>query len=97
VEAVLRVLGRDSLDWYDLYKLHELVQLESGDPVAKGFIQRSILQRLTQTANSADAIGDAARHAPKFRAPTKPMSLDEAKKHVLGLVKKWLNSLDPLA
>ncbi|HEX3552937.1 MAG TPA: hypothetical protein VIA62_06880 [Thermoanaerobaculia bacterium] len=93
VKMALRILSRADLDWYDLHKLVELVQLESGSPAKHGWIASYDLKRLTQTANSADAAGDQARHAPRFEAPKKPMQILDAQKLVVELVQKWLESL----
>jgi len=77
--------------WVDLYKVYEFIRDDAGDVVKRGWATKGKLSRFTQTAQSRDSIGDAARHASKkFKAHAAPMSLTEARDLVKSLLLHWL-------
>lgn len=77
--------------WVNLYKVYELIRDGAGDVVKRGWATKGELSRFTQTAQSRDSIGDAARHASKkFKAHATPMSLTEATDLVKSLLLNWL-------
>lgn len=80
-------------NWFNLYKIYELVKAEAGDVVSCGWLTKGELNRFTQTAQSQESLGDAARHASKKFKPHKdPMSLIEAKSFIKALLLNWLSS-----
>lgn len=82
-----RMLTRQGDSWTGLYKVVEHLQQAGLDPVKTGICTASDLGRFTHTANSVQALGDAARHAKEaIGKPKNPMSLDEAKAFVQRLV-----------
>jgi len=92
VAAVLRILGRSELDWYDLYKVYESVQHDAGARV-KQWAGAAEIERFTHTANNAGALGDAARHADQgWQEPAKPMTHTEATVLVQSLARQWLET-----
>jgi len=83
-------------NWVNLYKIYEIVRDDVGgdDKVVKnGWATKNEIKRFTQTAQSRDALGDAARHASaKFKSPSKPMSLSEAMSLIKIVLENWLCS-----
>ncbi len=70
-------------DWNSLCKVYEIIKADIGGERAlagKAWLTNGMLKIFTQTAQSRDALGDAARHASRsYPAPAKPMSLVQAK------------------
>ncbi len=59
----------------------------------KDWVPRDKLDLFGRTANSPEAVGDAARHGRQSGEPPKePMELYEAQALIKTLVKKWLES-----
>jgi len=81
-------------NWFNLYKIYELIRDQAGDVTKQGWVTRNDLSRFTSTAQSRDSIGDAARHASKkYTAHKEPMTRAEAISFVKNLLQKWLSSL----
>jgi hypothetical protein len=79
-------------NWVNLYKIFEIVQNDVGDIGKRGWVARKDINRFTQTAQSKETLGDAARHASKkFKPHPQPMSLQEAKHFIRTLLLNWLN------
>ena len=58
-----------------------------------GWVTKAAIDRFTQTANSAAAVGDDARHAHgRIPAPSKAMQLEEARELIRRLVQSWLGA-----
>jgi hypothetical protein len=82
-------------DWFTLYKIYEEVRGAVGGEknlLNKGWASDTRIKQFTQTANSYDAVGDAARHsrAAGFKKPRNgPISLDEGITLVRILVRAW--------
>lgn len=98
VADVLRVLGQPgSLDWYDIYKIWEIVEHAVGGSrqvVARGWVTKADIDRLTASANHPGISGDEARHARMSGAPgpSRIMTISEADGLVRRLVAKWIES-----
>lgn len=91
VADALRFFSEPS--WFNLYKIYELIRDHAGDVANHGWVTKNDLTRFTQTAQSQDSIGDAARHASKkFKAHREPMTLIDARSFIKGLLLKWLCS-----
>lgn len=98
VARVLVILGRrEELDWYDLYKVHEIIRRDI-KPKKIDKLGRTTKTRdraFTASADRYDVSGDLARHAvDKDAEPAKKtMTLDEGRAYISGLVTRWLDSL----
>ena len=94
VAHALRLWGKGPHDWINLYKVLEIIESDVGHTVHQsGWISKAEVTRFTQTANSAEAIGDAARHAKKHvPAPPKPVTIQEARQLLKGLLERWIES-----
>lgn len=90
VKMMFEQLSDDFENWYGLYKLYEIIRGDVGDIPKMGWCTPRELKRLTQTANSHEAVGLKARHAKKIPAPSDPMTLLEAKILMEKIIKKWL-------
>jgi hypothetical protein len=95
VEKLLRLLGHDPLDWDRLHKVLEVVQEGGGAAlIGTGEFPKAEVGRFTQTANSYQALGNAARHAhEKIPPPPKPMTLEEARALILRLGRRWVQNV----
>jgi hypothetical protein len=107
VAEALTILGKQApLDWFDLYKLYEIVR-DNVDPSSPGQSRKGNRKKLLDTgwatdpdlraftgsANHQLASGDAARHAREpGSAPTRIMSLEEGAQFIRDLVSHWLSS-----
>jgi len=90
VEDALRFLCDP--DWINLFKIYEIVRDDVGDLGERGWVTKQDIKRFTQTAQSQDALGDAARHASKkYKPHPKPMSLMEAKSFIRNILLNWLH------
>jgi hypothetical protein len=98
VADALRVLGQpEQLDWYDVYKVLEIVEDAVGgeSEVAKrGWAASGAIKRLTASANHPGISGDEARHARMKNTPgaKSSMTLSEADGLVRRLVAHWIES-----
>lgn len=89
----LRLVSAEHPTWMDLYKAVELLEQEVSKRTLHGWTSKNKLSRFTQTANSFEAVGDAARHGTgRVNRPRDPMTLDEATAYVRDLVAEWLQS-----
>jgi len=83
-------------DWISLYKAYEIVRDDlHGEQgiIHQGWLTKRSLSRFTQTAQSRDILGDDARHASrKYKPPSDPISLQEAKTMISELVQSWIDS-----
>ena len=77
--AILEVIGKDA---GGLRKIER-----------QGWARYSELKRFKHTANDPNVIGDAARHGtPQGESPRKPMSFDEAKALISGIIQIWMKA-----
>ena len=90
------MLGADAHDWVGLYRLYEVIEADVGgeDKIVKaGWTTKKAIGRFTRTANSPDAIGDAARHGKQSgEPPPNPMDLSEAISLVKVILHNWLRT-----
>jgi hypothetical protein len=88
----LSYFGRNGQDWVSLYKVLELVQKECGAEIERSrWASKAEIRLFTQTANSADASGDAARHSTGARPPARPMTLPQAVALIARLLDRWVD------
>jgi len=98
VAFALRVLGQpDPLDWYDIYKVWEIVKHAvrgRRQVAARGWATHADIERLTASANHQRISGDKARHArmPGVPAQDRVMKIDEADAMVRRLVAAWIEA-----
>jgi hypothetical protein len=98
VADALRVLGQpDPLDWYDIYKVWEIVEHAVGGSrqvEKRGWVTKADIDRLTASANHPGISGDEARHARMKGTPGAKavMSMSEADSLVRRLVANWIES-----
>jgi hypothetical protein len=98
VADALRILGQpEPLDWYDIYKIFEIVQNVVGGPkeIEKGgWAREADLDRLKASANHPGISGDEARHARMkgTPGPDKGMTIREADDLIRRLVANWIES-----
>lgn len=91
---VLELLAKGAPDWVALYKLLECIERSVSKAKFTSWISNSDLRLIRHTANSAAAIGVAARHTRVYtKTPKQPMSIDEARIKVLHVVRNWLDAL----
>lgn len=98
VADALRVLGQpDPLDWYDIYKVWEIVEHAAGGArqvEKRGWAKKADTDRLTASANHPGISGDKARHARMKGTPgaDRSMTMQEADGLVRRLVANWIES-----
>jgi hypothetical protein len=98
VADVLPVLGQPgSLDWYDIYKAWEIVEHAVGGSrqvVARGWVTKADIDRLTASANHPGISGNEARHTRMSGTPgpNRTMTMSEADALVRRLVANWIES-----
>lgn len=98
VATALRILGRpESLDWYDIYKLWEVIEHAvdgTSQVVARGWASKADIERLTASANHPGISGDKARHAwwPGTPGHRRVMSMIEGDTFVRRLTATWIES-----
>ena len=94
VRQALRFWVNAHDNWGNLYKILEIIESDVGSSIySNGWVSKAEVGRFTQTANSADALGDEARHAKKHVAPpSTPMTIKEARHLIKVLLQKWIES-----
>ena len=99
VADVVRILGQtDPLDWYDLYKVWEIVEHAVGGlkgVVAQDWANKADINRFTASADHPGISGDAARHARRkgnAPGPGLKMPLSQADAMMRRLVGNWIES-----
>lgn len=99
VRDVLALLGKpvDGLDWFDLWKVWEVVRDNVGGfkaVIAKNWVPAADLAAFIPSSNHQAASGEAARHARDNRPiPTKVLSIDQGRELIRQLAAVWLNTL----
>jgi hypothetical protein len=73
IAKALRILGSREHNWHNVDNVSEVARSDVGDEITKaGWSTQAELDRFTQTANSARAVGDNARHGhERWEAPKK--------------------------
>jgi hypothetical protein len=94
IRQALRLWVKGSENWADLYKVLEVIQSDVGGAIyTNERASKRKVTRFTHTADSVEALGDQARHAKKVGSPPrKPMTIQEAKQLIKGLLEKWIDS-----
>jgi len=91
VARALRLIAEPDPSWVELYRILEIVHEDAGGRF-NAWISNAEHENFRRTANSVDAVGDAARHGrERWQPPANPMRLDDARRLVLRVVKNWLN------
>jgi hypothetical protein len=98
VDDVLRLLGRRRLDWYDIYKLKEIIEGAAGGPkaiAAQGWATKADLDRVGASSNHPGISGDGARHARYKGTPNaaNTISLEDATNLIVELARRWVRSV----
>jgi hypothetical protein len=82
--------------WVNLANVVELIEQDVGgeaEIVRRGWARKAELGLFQHTANNMHAAGLGARHADRSRRPpARPMSIEDARGLVLGLVERWLET-----
>lgn len=93
VEKVLRLYGSGEASWVNIYRIFEVIQSDIGGLlVSQGWATQSEINTFTQTANSAQAVGDEARHGHnKIPAPRRPLTLKAARNLIARITNTWLD------
>jgi hypothetical protein len=99
VRDALSLLGKpvEGLDWFDLWKVWEVIRDNVGGfkaVVAKNWVPADDLAAFIPSSNHQDASGEAARHARDNRpAPTKVLSIHQGRELMRQLAVAWLDTL----
>jgi hypothetical protein len=90
----LRLFAAQRHEWGALYKILELVRGNVSPGIEeRGWATSAELRRFTQTANSAAAIGDHARHSRgHVSAPARPITLNQGLELISRVLKMWIES-----
>jgi hypothetical protein len=95
-KAMRLVAAPDFKTWVALYRVHEVIEADTGGEQAlkkKRWGSAQDLKRFKHSANSVKVAGDAARHGrEQERAPSNPMAIEEAAAYVRYLLEAWLES-----
>jgi hypothetical protein len=92
---VLLVLGRGDLDWYDLWKVFEIVREDIGGEAAiirKGLATKSVVSAFRVSANHPGVSGEAARHARMPGVPKRTMAIGQGRTFISDLARSWMKS-----
>jgi hypothetical protein len=94
VQGVLQLLARlaQEPDWYDLYKVYELIYYDAGRSLVNTWGGLRRVRRFTESANRPEVSGDLARHAVLPGEPSgATMTLSEAVQLIHELVEAWID------
>lgn len=94
-------VASDAGTWGALYRLYEVIEDDvRGEPemVRRGWTSRRQRSRFRSSSCSPDVAGDDARHGVStMEPPSNPMTLDEARTFVEGILQSWLDEKLSLA
>ncbi len=94
VAKVFRINASPPLDWFDLYRILEIVGDDIGDVKvieARGWMPRGSVDLFRWTANSSEVLGLDARHGVQHHdSPPNPMPLGQARTLIRILTWHWL-------
>ncbi len=92
-EFILRLISSEGWEFSTMYKIIEIIQSDMGGKIYSQ-VSRDKITLLNRTACHVGAIGDKARHGHTNQEPPPvPMSLDEAKGIVRGLIGYYFQNL----
>jgi hypothetical protein len=90
----LRLRDDAGLSWTDVYRLFEVIEAGAGGTealVGNGWTSVNQTRRFKHSANSVTVAGDEARHGTeRGEPPGDPMTIEEARAYVGGLLRTWL-------
>jgi len=88
----LRLFAMQRDEWAALYKILELARANLSPGIEeRGWASGAELRRFTHTANSAEAIGDDARHSRgQFNSPSRAITLAEGVELVTRILRNWI-------
>lgn len=93
--------AQDAGTWVGLYRLYEVIKHDVGSEramVSRSWTSKAQQDRFRHSSNSPDAAGDDARHgATNDEPPANPMTLEEARTFVEGILQAWLDEKLSLA
>lgn len=93
VQRVFEIVTSNFNSFIELYKIIEIIEEDNFTPVMRGGEYYKDIKLFTQTAESYQAIGKDARHShERFKPPSDPMKLDQAKDLVSKILYLWLDS-----
>ena len=97
VANALTLYGALELTWKNLYIVLEAVEddIVGGESglINHNWVPKSQIKLFKTTANSFRALGRVARHGPNNKQPPqRPMTIQEARKLINNIVRKWLES-----
>lgn len=102
VAKVLRLNATPPLDWFDLYRILEIIADDVGggsgrrgitEIESRGWMPHGSAKLLKWTAGSVDVLGSEARHGVQHNdPPPNPMPIGEARKLVRMFTWPWLES-----
>ncbi|MDH6198519.1 hypothetical protein M2272_005178 [Mycobacterium frederiksbergense] len=90
--------GADGVDWYDLYKIHEIIGHDIGGKtrlIEIGWTTKPRDRAFTASADGFDVSGEAARHAVDSHEepPKHTMTIEQGRAYISDLVTKRLDHL----
>src|ERR1019366_321650 len=90
----LRIFASHRHEWAALYKVLELVRGNVSPSIEEqAWATSGELRRFTQTANSAEAVGDHARHSRgRVNPPRASMTQNQALELIGRILRKWIES-----
>ena len=98
IAEALSLRDAPNMSWGDLHKLFEKVSDAAGgdrEMVKRNWTSSRKIDRFNHSANSVAVAGKDARHGVEKTAPPRnPMTLDEAKSFVDGLLHRWVVHLN---
>lgn len=88
----LRLFALQRDEWAALYKILELARGNLSPGIEeRGWASGAELRRFTHTANSAEAIGDDARHSRgQFKTPSRAITLAEGLELITRILRNWI-------
>jgi hypothetical protein len=93
--ALVNAYGEETQDWHGLYKMYERIEkcVPGGRPtlIRAGYATAKQFENFRKSANDPAVSGDDARHAVSDGyPPAQPMTLDEGRAFIEGLLKRLI-------
>lgn len=95
VRRALAFFGKGVPSWPEMYAVYEIIQEDIGGHIEdEGWSTKADRKLFKRTANHPEAAGLQARHASSAREPPDdPMTLQEGREWIRGVLARWLRSL----
>ena len=94
-EALTRFASGTALDWYQLWKVWEIIREDMGGRnaiVRHGWVTDDDIDAFRASVNDPAISGDGARHARHQRSnPPRSMTKKEAQQWLAGLLRPWID------